>query len=126
MAVFAEDATYAAAASASAMVLPRVYLTKTSGPTRARTTTIFTSSCFLKPRHAAGTYPVSIECQRYVSGKWVTKQTVKAKAANYSTYTKCSARAQLGTKGSWRIRAVHAQDSLSAKTLGAWRSIKVN
>lgn len=125
-AVFAEDATYAGTTSPTASVLPRVYLTKPAGPATARTSTTFTSALYLKPRHTAGTRPVSIECQRYESGKWVTKKSVKAKAANYSTYTKCTARVQLGLKGSWRIRAVHAEDAQNAKTTTSWRTIKVS
>ena len=50
---------------------------------------------------------------------------MKAKAANYSTYTKCSARIRLSKKGSWRILAVHAADALNASTTSVWRAIKV-
>ena len=125
-AVFAEDATYAGATSGVASVLPKVSLSKPTGPTTTRTTTTFTCTTLLKPRHTAGTYPVTFQCQRLVSGHWLTKKTVKAKASNSSSYTKCTARIRLGTKGSWRIRAEHAADAANARTLSAWRSTKVS
>jgi hypothetical protein len=124
-AVFEGDGDYAACDTPLAVVLPRVYLTKPTGPAATRTTTTFTAACYLKPRHTAGTYPVTIQCQRSISGKWVTKKTVKAKATNYSTYTKCAVRIRLGTKGTWRIRSVHARDAQNAMTTSAWRTIKV-
>lgn len=125
-AFFAEDAVYGAATSVPVEVLPRVYLTKPTGPAHAGLTTIFTSVSDIMPRHTAGTFPVYIECQRYESGNWVTKKKVKAKAATYLTkYSRCSARIQLGAAGSWRIRAVHASDALNATTASTWRPITV-
>lgn len=125
-AVFAENAVFAGAASGLAQVLPRVYLTRPTGPSQAHATTIFTSVSDLMPRHPPGTFPVYIECQRYESGNWVTKKKVKAKAVTYLTkYSRCSARIQLGAAGSWRIRAVHAQDASNAATASTWRSITV-
>jgi hypothetical protein len=124
--VFAGDGSHPATTSATSVVLPRVYLSRPAAPQRVHPTTTFTCSTLLKPRHEKGGYPVSFQCQRYIAGKWVTKKTVKAKAADYQTFTKCSARLRLGTKGSWRIRAVHLADAGNAKTLSSWRAVRVN
>jgi hypothetical protein len=124
-AIFAGDSTNAGSTTTTATTLPMVYLSKPTAPKATRTTTTFTCSCLLKPRHAAGKYPVIFLCQHYVSGHWVNKLAFKARAANYSSYTKCSARMRLSAKGSWRICAVHLADSLNAATASGWRSVKV-
>ncbi len=68
----------------------------------------------LKPRHAAGTRPVRIYRYRLVSRVWKSYGYVSATAANYSTFTKCSARVRLATKGKWRLRAYAPADSRHA------------
>jgi hypothetical protein len=72
---------------------------------------------YLKPRHTAGTFPVRIYKYRYVSGKWKSYGYVRAKASNYSTYTKYSASVKLPYKGKWRLRAYHPAD---AKHVAGW------
>ncbi|MEZ5125280.1 MAG: VCBS repeat-containing protein [Thermoleophilia bacterium] len=62
---------------------------------------------YLKPRHTAGTYPVRIYKYRYVGGIWKSYGFVKAKAYNYSTYTKYVASVKPPYKGKWRLRAYH-------------------
>jgi 5-hydroxyisourate hydrolase-like protein (transthyretin family) len=123
--VFDEEATYAGSSSGIVSVLPRVSLSKPSGPTTTRTTTTFTCDTFLKPRHTAGTSAVTFQCDRLVSGHWLTKKTVKAKAASYSSYTKCTAGGPPGGKGLWWARHFHAADAGNAKTMSVWRTIKV-
>ena len=44
---------------------------------------------------------------RYVGGIWKSYGFVKAKAYNYSTYTKYVASVKLPYKGKWRLRAYH-------------------
>jgi len=73
----------------------------------------------LKPRHASGTNPVRIYRYRYVSGHWKSYSYVKAKASNYSSYTKYLVKLRLTTKGKWRVRAYTPADSLHA---AAWSS----
>ena len=62
---------------------------------------------YLKPRHSAGTYPVRIYKYRYVSGTWKSYGYIKAKAHNYSTYTKYSTSLKLPYRGRWRLRAYY-------------------
>ena len=50
------------------------------------------------------------------SGKWKSYGYVKAKASNYKSYTKYSARLSLTSKGAWRLRAYAPADSEHAKT----------
>jgi len=71
---------------------------------------------YLKPRHTAGTFPVRIYKYRYVSGKWKSYGYVKAKAKNYSSYTKYTASVKLPYKGKWRLRALHPADAGHAKS----------
>jgi hypothetical protein len=79
----------------------------------------FTVYASLKPRHAAGSSPVRIYTYRYVSGHWKAYGSVSAKAADYLTYTRCSAQVKLATKGAWRLRAFAPADSAH---LAAWSS----
>ncbi len=74
---------------------------------------------YLKLRHTKGTYPVRIYRYRYVKGKWKSYSYVKAKASNYSTYTKYTARMKLPYRGKWRLRAYHRGD---ARHPGTWSS----
>jgi hypothetical protein len=66
----------------------------------------------LKPRHTAGTYPVRIYKYRYVSGKWKPYGYVKARVANYSSYSRYSKALSFPARGKWRIRAYHPACSL--------------
>jgi hypothetical protein len=124
-AAYAGGGTYTGSTSPTATLLPMVSLSTPAGPKWTRTTTTFTCSCTLKPRHIAGTFPVFFECQRLVSGRWLTKKTVQAGASDYSDCTSCSARIRLSTKGSWRIRAVHIVDPLNAGATSGWLPVKV-
>ncbi len=128
-AIFEEDAEYGFEDTSIATVLPMVSLSKPTGPSSARTSTTFTSYSYLKPRHASGSHPVYIACQRKVSGKWITKKTVQTKASNSKLNgvecSKCSVKIRLTKKGSWRLVTVHAKDPLNAKTLSAKRYITV-
>ncbi len=62
---------------------------------------------YLKPRHMAGTYAARVYKERYASGKWRKAGYVKAKASNYSSYSKYTASVKLGQRGRWRLRAFH-------------------
>jgi hypothetical protein len=74
---------------------------------------------YLKPRHTKGTYPVRIYKYRYVGGVWKSYGYAKAKASNYSSYTKYTARVKLPSPGKWRLRAYHRSD---ARHPGTWSS----
>lgn len=124
-AVFDGDATYEQVTSTSAQVTPKVSLTKPSAPKTARTTTTFSVTCLLKPRHTAGTLALTFQCRHYEHGKWVTKKTVSARAADVTGASRCSARVRLTKKGAWRIVAVHKADAANASTTSAWRAVSV-
>jgi beta propeller repeat protein len=70
----------------------------------------------LQPRHTAGTFPVRIYKYRYVSGKWKGYGYVKARAADYSSYTKCSCKVRLPLAGKWRLRALAPADGVHRAT----------
>jgi hypothetical protein len=74
---------------------------------------------YLKPRHRSGTYPVRIYKWRKVNGKWRSEGFVKAKASDYSTYTRYSKALSLPRRGTWRLRAYHPADGGHA---GSWSS----
>lgn len=85
-------------------------------PTTMSRTKFYTVYAYLKPRHAPGSYPVLIYKYRNVSGKWKSYGSAKAKAANYSSYTKCAVKLKLTTKGKWRLRAYAPGDSYHVAT----------
>jgi hypothetical protein len=67
----------------------------------------------LKPRHAAGTYPVQIHrWNKTAGGAWKSYSPVKARVVDYSTYSRYSKALSFPAKGKWRIRAYHPQCSL--------------
>jgi hypothetical protein len=74
---------------------------------------------YLKPRHAAGTYPVRIYKWKKSSGSWKAYGYTAAKASNFSTYTKYSSKLRLASKGVWRVRAYAPADAGHA---AAWSS----
>ncbi len=76
---------------------------------RNRSYTVYAT---LKPRHAAGSYPVRIyKYRRLASGAWKSYGYVNARAATYGSYTRCAARVRLPLKGKWRLRAYAPADA---------------
>ena len=73
-------------------------------------------TCTVKPRHTAGTFPVRIYKYRSVAGKWRSYGYVKAKASDYRTYTRCSCKVKLPSKGTWRLRALAQADTYHKAT----------
>ena len=120
---FAGDAAFAAKTSASKRVLPRVYLTRPSGPKSVTHGVAFTSTGYLKPRHTAGTKPVRIQCYRKVSGVYRLKKTFYAKVSNYSSYSKYKASVKLPDRGSWRIRAYYPTTTTNYSKVSTYRNI---
>ena len=89
---------------------------------------VFAVSGYIKPRHKAGTYPVQLRFERKEGSNWVLRKTVKAKVANYSSYSKYTASVALPYGGSWRVRAHHNGDPITAtagsgSTNSSYRSI---
>lgn len=93
-------------------------------PTKIGRKKAFTASGYLKPRHRAGTYAVTLKFYRYESGKWRLKKTVRAKVSNYSSYSRYSVRTSLRSTGKWRVQAQHG-DADHVTTYSGWRSIRV-
>ena len=129
-AYFAGDATSGVCVSPFVRVVPRVYLTTPSAPSRIGQDTYFRSSGSIKPRHAEGSYPVRLHCYRYEelsdgSHDWVLRRIANAKASDYDTYSHYAATISLPYAGDWRIRAYHRGDELNATTYSAWRYLTV-
>lgn len=122
---YKDEADLTASTSAPVVVTPKVSLTKPNAPTTMYKGRAKLASGYLKPRHAAGSYPVKIYKYRYVSGKWKSYGFVKAKATNYSTYTKFAASVSLPYKGKWRLRAYAPADSKHAATWSAFDYVTV-
>jgi len=123
---YAGGTTRAASASGVVTVKPRVVLTRPTTPSLVKHAVRFGTSTYLKPRHAAGSYPVRFYFYRYDGSSWVLKLTVLGKAANYSSYTRCTASVSLPTTRRWRVRAYHAADSLNAATWSSYRYLSAN
>lgn len=119
-AVFAgEGLHYDACESDVRYALPRAWVGTPVAPSVMYANRSATVYGYLKPRHTAGTYPVRIYKYRYVSGKWKNYGYVKAKARNYSTYTKYAASVKLPYRGRWRLRAYHPADAGHAASWSA-------
>jgi len=136
-AVYRGDATHLPAVSNIVAVAVKAWLSTPTIPKEFSYQKTVTVSCFLKPRHAAGSYPVKFLFYRYyradgdLAPDWHVSKTVKGKAANYSTYTKCTARVSFpkppatnpgGEK--WRVVATHA-DGSHASSVSAYRAFTV-
>ncbi|NLE23386.1 MAG: hypothetical protein GX624_11515 [Actinobacteria bacterium] len=105
-------------------VIPGVYLSRPSAGRAARGGKAFTSTGTLKPRHAAGSKQIVVKAERLQRGKWVVKRGFRAKTSNFKAFSKYTAKVKL-TRGIWRIRAYHANDSLNSSTYSAYRYIHV-
>jgi hypothetical protein len=117
---FVGDADFLPSMSAVRSATPRVHIGAPKAPVTMYAKRAKTVYGYLKPRHTAKTYPVRIyKWKRLASGKWKSYGYVKAKASNYSTYTKYSASLQLPSKGTWRLRAYAPADSRHAATWSA-------
>jgi hypothetical protein len=119
------DAVYGTTVSATRRVLPKVAL---SSPSAGATTLSFgrsyTFAGALRPRHAAGTRPVTIQAYRSEGGRWVLRRTYAARASNLSSYSRYSASFSLPLRGTWRVRAYHPRDSLNAATYSSSRTVR--
>ena len=89
-------------------------------PARAKKGASFAAYGYLKPTHVAGTYPVRIYAVSPAEGRWVSKGYVKAKARDFSTYTKYVTSMRLPSAGRWRLRAYHS----CADHIGTWSSYR--
>ncbi len=112
-----EGLDYDASASGSVRLVARASVGTPKAPSKMKRSKYYTVYGYLKPRHTSGTYPVRIYKYRKVSGKWKSYGYVKAKASDYSSYTKYSVKMKLTKSGKWRLRAYHPAD---AGQLSGW------
>jgi hypothetical protein len=108
---FAASTDYCESYSTSVFAMPVAYAgVPHSAPTMSHSKT-YSAYGYLKPRHSSGTYPVRIYLYRHLSTGWKSYGYVKAKASNYSSYSKCTAKLKLAYKGKWRLRLYAPADS---------------
>jgi len=123
---FAGDTKYAGSTSPTASLFPKAFVTAPALPRTVRGGAAFTCSCSLMPRHLAGSAPLFFECQRHIAGRWLTKKTVAAVAADAGGSSLCTATVRLPTRGAWRIRSLHPTDAQNYAAASAWSTIRVN
>jgi hypothetical protein len=120
------SSNYLPSKAADVSVIPFAYLTRLSAPKTVKAGVAFTSKGYLKPRHAAGAESVKVLCyrsERQPDGRYryVLRKTFSAVNANYSTYTKYSAKVTLPSKGKWKMVARIDGDSTHATTQSSAR-----
>jgi hypothetical protein len=120
---YAGDALNSPTTSPTAMIAPRVSLTRPSARTALSADVRFTSIGYLEPRHPAGQRTIRIKCYKKIGGVWRLKKTVRAVNLNYRTYTKYRARFALPSRGYWKLLAYHPSDALHAATLSRPRYV---
>jgi len=106
---------------------PEAYVRTPIARSSMSVTKEYTVYGYLKPKVKAGTFPVRIyKEKKTASGKWKKQGFVKAKASNYSSYTKYSAKMKLGSKGEWRLRAyAPAGNGHAATWSSGWDKVTV-
>ena len=133
--VYKGDASHLPAVSKVLTVQAQAWLSTPSIPREFGYNKTVTVSGTIKPRHTAGTYPIKFEFYRYyravgeIAPSWHLAKTLKAKAANYSTYTRCSVRTSFpkpaGLTERWRVHAVH-KDGSHALSVSPYRTFTVD
>jgi len=117
---FKGTVVYPSAQSASRRVKPKAWVRTPIAPETMQDGTYYAVYGWLKPRHAAGTYPVRVyRWRKTASGSWKSFGYVSAKAYDYSAYTKYLRRMRFSTTGTWRVRAYAPADYWHA---AAWSS----
>ncbi len=105
-------------------VLPRVALSKPSGPKSIKRKSYFTTTGRLDPAVTGGG-KVYIKAYRYSSGKYRLKKTLSTTLSAYDADTTTFARKfRFGRTGKWRIRAYYPATADNAASTGPWRYIR--
>jgi len=117
------DAMFAVTRSASLRVTPRVQISRPMGLTTVYRAGTYAGTGNLKPRHHAGTKPITIQAFHYEHSEWVLRKIFKARIVNYSSYSKYKASVRVPLRGKWRLRAYHPKDALNAAAYSSWRYI---
>lgn len=103
-----QTSEYWSSRSPAVSVTPQALVGNPVAPSVMRRTRYYTVTALMKPKHAARSYPIRIYKWRKIGTKWVSYGFVKARAANYGAYSRCSVRLRLAKKGKWRLLAYHA------------------
>ena len=111
-------AAYAPSTSAATKVVPRAYV-GAPAPVRLEGRT-YRFSGALKPRHTAGSYPVRVYAWRKVDGAWTFVGSVRARAYDYSTYTRYKASYRFPRAGEWRLRGIAPADAGHARSYSSY------
>lgn len=119
--------SYAGSTSSVVYVKVKPIIGKPSVPSSIKAGKKFTVSGSLKPKYAAGSKTVTVNIQRYQSGKWKSYKTYRATNANSGTYSKYSVKISISKKGKYRFYGTTANTSnLSAGKSAYSRTLKVN
>ncbi len=121
---FGGDTLHMPCVSGPVAVPVRAWLSQPQAPYSVRAGSTFTCYGYLKPRHTPGSYPVTLRCFRYESGRWVLRRIVSARAYDNLGNTKYARRFSLPSRGSWRIIARH-WDTGHARTYSAGERVYV-
>jgi hypothetical protein len=116
---------YLEAASPTVMVKPHVSLTAPAAPAAVAAGAAFSVSGHLTPQHPEGPGVVDLELQRYDGDAWVPALTVAANTRDDGERSRYGRTLSLRSRGSWRIRALQAQDAQHAATRSGWRAFTV-
>ncbi len=110
-----EAGEYAASTSVSRYGKPRHYAGTPKAPSAMSRTRYYSVYGYLRPRHTVGAKPVVIKCyKKNSSGVYKYHHHVHAKVSDYSTCSKYRASVRLPHKGTWRLSAYAATDSIHA------------
>lgn len=116
---FAGASVYAAALSTTSVyALPRAYVGTPVAPATTSRSRYIAVRGLLRPRHAAGTYPVRVyRWRRTSAGGWTSYGYVSARASDYSTCSRYACSVRLPIAGAWRLQARAPADSGHAPAL---------
>lgn len=106
---FVGDEEFGSSVSGPLVFAQRAFLSQpTPIPTNPRRNIYFVISGYLKPRHSGYTRLI---IYRMVAGHMYFWRNVSARNTNYASYTRYAARLSLPYRGTWTVRAYHADSS---------------
>ncbi len=115
---------YVGCVSRTVKVTPYAYLSSPSVPSHAHKNRTFKVTGSLKPRHS-GSRVVRLYCYRSERGKWVLRKSLWCSLTSTTTGSRYTASVKLPYRGTWRMRAYIAGDSVHASTWSPARSLRV-
>jgi len=122
--VYLGDADAWSATAGEKTVLPKVALSKPSGPKSIKRSSYFTATGLLDPAETHGG-KVYIKAYRYSSGKYRLKKTLITTLSPYDAdTTKFARKFKFGTAGKWRIRAYYPGTFYNAASYSSWRYVR--